>query len=632
MPLLSRWLGAKKFRSGLDFRKWHYAAGKMRFTDLKPLSAVCLVLFVTVLSSVGAPERYTVSRLPIEVERVAPVSVVEVQPGHLFIDFGQVSFAGLELTVPNAQPGQKFTVMLGEALSGPQTVNANPGGSVRYLSSDVTMVAGSNTYLVPLTPKDDRWMSAQTGPVMPFRYVEIVGAPPGLTKENIRQLVANYPFDDSAAEFKSSDAKLNAIWNLCRHTIKATSFAGVFIDGDRERTPYEADAYIDQLGWYYNTGDVTLPRYSWEYLIDHPTWPTEWSPFCVLLAWNDYIYTGDVGGLKEYYTDLQAKSLIGLEGTDGLISTVQPPVPPEVLNAIHVRRIRDIVDWPAHERDGYEMKPVNTVVNAFHALALRRLAQMADVLGHPDDKARFEAASVRVIQSINDKLFNPATGLYVDGEGSTHSSIHANFFPLAFGLVPAARREKIASYLAGHGMACSVYGAQFLMDALFDNGRGDDALALMTAPGDRSWSHMVDAGATMTWEAWDGKYKRNQDWNHAWGAAPADIIPRKIMGIEPLAAGFAKVLIEPRLTSLKWAEIRVPTVRGSVFARFENGPGYRLDVELPAGITGRIGIPVALPDGPGMLTFDGKQVPCTVTNKTAFLDGVGPGRHVVTRP
>jgi hypothetical protein len=278
------------------------------------------------------------------------------------------------------------------------------------------------------------------------------------------------------------------------------------------------------------------------------------------------------------------------------------------------------------------MKPVNTVVNAFHALALQRLAQIARALGNADDAARFDAGAARTTQSINEKLFNPGTGLYVDGEGSTHSSIHANFFPLAFGLVPPERQEKIAAYLAGQGMACSVYGAQFLLEALFDHGRGDEALALMTADGDRSWSHMIDKGATLTWEAWDGKYKPNQDWNHAWGAAPANLIPRKLMGIEPLAPGFARVLIQPRLTSLKWAEIRVPTVRGSLFVRFENGPGYRLEVDLPIGVTARIGIPLAAPDGPVTLLLDGKPAPGVVIAKIAFLDGIGPGRHTVARP
>jgi hypothetical protein len=579
-----------------------------------------------------AAGQYTVTPLPIQVDRAAPVQVIEKEPGHLFVDFGQDSYAGLELSVPNPQQGQKITVLLGEALSAPGTINPKPGGSVRFLSTDVMLNPGTNTCRVPLTKRDERWMSGPSDAVMPFRYAEILGAPAGLDKDHIRQLIAHYPFDENAAQFDCSDPKITAIWKLCHHTIEATSFAGVFIDGDRERKPYEADAYIDQLGWYSCTPDVTLPRYSWQYLVDHPTWPTEWSLFEVLLAWNDYVYTGDTAGLASYYNDLQAKTLIALERPDGLISTVQPPFPAAVGQAIHVASLRDLVDWPKHERDGYDMKPVNTVVNAFHAIALHRLAQMAALLDHPDDAARFDAAEVRTIQSINDKLFNPTTGLYVDGEGSTHSSIHANLFPLAFGIVPAARQQKIADYLATRGMACSVYAAQFLIEALFDHGHGDDALALMTAPGDRSWTHMVDQGATMTWEAWDNKYKPNQDWNHAWGAAPANLIPRKIMGIEPLAPGFTKILIHPRPTSMKWAEMHFPTARGPLYVRFDNGPGYRLTLHLPAGTLTRVGIPYSAPDGPASVILDDKSVPCNVIGNTAFVDGIAPGSHTVSHP
>jgi alpha-L-rhamnosidase len=596
------------------------------------LSVLLTALFPSLFSYADSNDWYTVSRLPIEVDRIAPVAVVEKEPGHLFIDFGQDSFAGLELTVPNPEPGQKLTVLLGEALSDPQTINPNSGKVVRFQSSEVVLEAGKETYRVPLGPKDDRRMSKEIGPVMPFRYVEIEGAPPGFDKDNIRQLAAHYSFDDNAAQFDSSDPKLNAVWKLCHHTIKATSYGGIFVDGDRERLPYEADSYIDQLGWYNSTTDVTLPRYSWQYLIGNPTWPTEWIIFNVLLAWNDYQYTGDTAGLNKFYTDLQAKTLIGLERPDGLISTV-PNIPPEVARAIHARgALHDIVDWPPNERQGYEMKPINTVVNAFHALALQRMAQIARVLNHADDATRFDTAAAQTIKSINEKLFDPATGLYVDGEGSRHSSTQANFFPLDFGLVPPERQEKVGTYVAGCGMKTSVYGAQFMLEALFDHGQADRALVLMTADGGRSWTHMLDMGATMTWEAWDSKYKSNLDWNHAWGAAPANLIPRKLMGIEPLDPGFAKVLVQPPPTSLKWAEMRVPTVRGSLFVRVENEPSYRLEVELSANTTARIGIPLSAPDGPTTVLLDGKPVQAAVTAKTAFLDGVGPGRHTIARP
>ncbi len=599
-----------------------------RFSSYFALSLFSSFAFAGTIDAQAA-DYSTVSPLPIVVDRIAPTQVIETEPGHLFVDFGQDCFAGLEVTVPNPQPGQNLTITLGEKLSRPETIDRKPGGSVRCLVTTIVLEADKETYRVPLTRADERQTSAQTGPVMPFRYVEIEGAPAGLDKDPIVQLAAHYPFDDNAAQFNCSDPKLNAVWNLCHHTIKATSFAGIFIDGDRERKPYEADAYIGQLGWYCSTTDITLPRVSWEHLINHPTWPTEWILFSVLLAWNDYQYTGDTAGLDAFYSDLKAKTLIALERPDGLISTVEPPVPKEVDRAIHMKGIRDLVDWPPVERDEYEMKPVNTVINAFHALALQRMAQIALALNHPDDAANFDSAAKKTIDSLNEKLFDPETGLYVDGEGSSHSSAHANFFPLAFGLVPPERQEKIAAYLAGRGMPCSVYGAQFLLEALFDHGQADAALALMTADGDRSWSHMLDGGLTMTSEAWEGKYKPNQDWNHIWGTAPANIIPRKFMGIEPLEPGFAKVLIQPRLTSLKWAEMRVPSVRGSLFVRFDSEPNYHLTVEIPPDMTARIGIPVSAPDGPAKLLLDGKSVDGIVTARTVFLDNVGPGHHTL---
>ena len=288
------------------------------------------------------------------------------------------------------------------------------------------------------------------------------------------------------------------------------------------------------------------------------------------------------------------------------------------------------MDWPLSERDGYEMTPVNTVVNAFHALALQRMAVIAKVLNHPDDASQFETAAARTTQSMNRALFDPTTGLYVDGAGSRHSSMHANFFPLAFGLVPPDRQKKVIDYLAGRNMDCSVYGAQFFLDALFDYGQTDRAIALMTAPGDRSWSHMIDSGATLTWEAWDKRFKPNQDWNHAWGAAPANVIPRSLMGIQPLAPGFSKVLISPHPGSLKWAEIRVPTVKGSLFVRFENDSTFQLTVELPANITARIGIPISAPDGLGSALVDGNSVSGNVIMKTLVLDNLGPGKHIIT--
>jgi alpha-L-rhamnosidase len=545
------------------------------------------------MASAGSAASSKVSvGLPVCQTPVRPVAFEVVAPGRVFIDFGRAAFAGLELHFSAPDDGRTLTIRLGEKLASQHAIDRKPGGSVRFHSAVVKLKAGQEKYIVPLGRKDARLMPPEIGPVMPFRYVEIENAPASFTNRDILQLAVQYPFNDRAADFHCSDEKLTAIWELCKYSMKATSFGGIFVDGDRERKPYEADAYINQLGWFYAAGDYALPRHTHEYLIEHPTWPTEWIMFSVLIAWDDYLYSGDGASLEKYYRDLEAKTLVGLERPDGLISVPRGNLSGEIGRAIHIAKISDVVDWPAGERDGNEMRPVNTVVNAFHARALDRMALIAAALGKREDAARFRAAADRAQKAISEKLVDPVTSLYVDGEGSRHSSLHANMFPLAFGLVPRARRERVTAFVRGRGMACSVYGAQFLMDALFDAGEEDRAIDLMTAPGNRSWRHMVeDVGTTIALEAWDDRYKPNQDWNHAWGAAPANILPRKLLGIEPIEPGWTRLQICPRLGKLKWAEGRVPTPHGPVTVRAEAGEEYRLDVTIPAGTAALVYVP-----------------------------------------
>lgn len=111
-------------------------------------------------------------------------------------------------------------------------------------------------------------------------------------------------------------------------------------------------------------------------------------------------------------------------------------------------------------------------------------------------------------------------------------------FPLCFGLADVKRAQSVADFVKTRGMACSVYGSQFLMDGLYEAGEADYALQLLTSDAERSWYNMIRVGSTISLEAWDDKYKPNQDWNHAWGAAPANIIPRRLMGVVPTEPGF----------------------------------------------------------------------------------------------
>jgi hypothetical protein len=419
------------------------------------------------------------------------------------------------------------------------------------------------------------------GVVSPFRYCEIEKLEN--EPDKIIQKALWHYFDDSSSSFISSDTILNRIWDISKYTIKATSFTGIYIDGDRERIPYEADAYINQLGHYYTDREYSMGRRTNEYFIHHPTWPTEWILQTVLMFHNDFMHTGNSESMARYYRELQYKTLSALARPDGLISS--SAVNDEIMASLGFsnvkERIRDIVDWPPAqkdtgwklataegERDGYDMREINTVVNAFYYRNLVLMSELAGHLGNPVDSAIYAGQAVKVKKVINEKLFDKKRGVYLDGEFSEHSSLHANMMALAFDLVPPEHLSSVIAFIKSRGMACSVYGAQFLLEGLFRAGEADYALSLLTATHDRSWWNMIKSGSTMTMEAWDMKYKPNSDWNHAWGAAPANIIPGFLWGISPALPGYSKATIRPQLSRLSYSHISVPTIRGNIVAEF----------------------------------------------------------------
>ena len=132
-----------------------------------------------------------------------------------------------------------------------------------------------------------------------------------------------------------------------------------------------------------------------------------------------------------------------------------------------------------------------------------------------------------------------------------------------------------------------------MLEALFANEAGAKALELITAEGDRSWKHMLDSGTTITWEAWDQKYKPNQDWNHAWGASPANLLPRFVLGVQPLCAGWKCAVIRPNPGKLSAASGKVPTPRGPVMVDWKNAGTFQISVTLPDGMSARFELPAS---------------------------------------
>ena len=468
----------------------------------------------------------------IVMDSIDPV-LIEEREGYYFYDFGKTYFGTIELTFP--EKVKETEIRLGEKLDSVGNIDRKPPGSVRY-SSNVLPKGSYEHYILQLTP-DKR----NTGPraihvpqglpqVMPFRYVEVASK----QKPIVKMLAMHYTFDDSASYFKSDNEILNQVYELCKHTLKATSFLGIFVDGDRERIPYEADAYINQLSWYSVSNDYEIIEQTIDHLMLNGTWPTEWQLHMPMMVWEHYLMTRDTAFLKKHYEMCKKKSLNYLfEEQSQLIETGGKEINQKILGQLHIDRMEDIVDWPRNERDNFEFCPINAVVNAFYIHNLYIIKNMATVLENHDDQLDFDGYIGFALSGYSKYLWDQDRQLVNDGNCTEHSSFHANVMGQLYGDVdPWGESTYVQDRLHKEGWIGSVYMAQYVLELLsyIDINL---ALELITSKSERSWYNMIEQGSTMTMEAWNQDAKPNQDWNHAWATAPINFLVRDMMGLRP---------------------------------------------------------------------------------------------------
>ncbi|MEV0743387.1 family 78 glycoside hydrolase catalytic domain [Streptomyces sp. NPDC050549] len=482
---------------------------------------------------------------PIEPPRlhdVAPVSVTEVADGRWLVDLGREIVGGLSLEVTGSA-GDTVEVRLGEEL--------NADGTVRY------QLRATNTYREVWTLRDGKQSFEHWG-YRGFRWAEL-RTTLDLSDAVVTGRARKLDWDESHASFHSSDPDLDRVWELCRYSIEATR-GDLYTDTPtRERGPYEGDALINQLSEYGVQRSYALARWSNDYLVRKGTWPTEYRLMCALSAWEDYLATGDDRQLAKDYDLLAAKNLTTYLDSRGLVSKAPGTTSQD---------LGDLVDWPTASRDGYVFTNVNAVVNAFQYAAFDALSKSAAALGRNDDAASLRSRADTLATAMRATLLDSSAGRFLDGEGTTHSAQHATAFPVALGVADALDDDllgRLGDTLAAGGMRMSVYGAQFLLDALFRLGRADAALGLLTSTATNSWLHMLDTlKATIVTEAWDPSLKSNMTFSHAWASAPANVIPRHVLGVRVTTPGAAEFLIRPRTGTLTDVAGTVPSVRGPV--------------------------------------------------------------------
>lgn len=474
--------------------------------------------------------------------------------GYLF-DFGKTAFSRLSLEL-EGNGGETVAVLVGENVRG-GSVDLNPPGFLYRLETELTLQPGRGSYSLPIPPHHSPYEKSQAlkvatpqetgGEIAPFRYVQI------LHYAGTAKLIRTefFPdFDDAAAHFECDDRTLNRIWELCKYTVKATACFGLYVDGQRERLPYEADTYVNQLGHFCCDANYSIARRTIDFLLEHPNWPTEWRLLMPMIVRDYLLYSGDAESLRRWRPMLEKSLLLEYTEDNGLLK--MDPAP----------GIRDIVDWPRCERGDYEFGAVNFVPNCFLKGALETMGKLYGDTAYLRKTEKVRRALRRLMLKH---------GSFVDHAQSEHTSFHTAMYALYFRIASGAEIPRLKKLIRSRGMACSVYGSQFLLDTCYGRDMADHAFRLLTGGGMRSWRHMLAKGATITMEAWDETLMPNLDWTHAWGGAPANIIPRRLCGLRPVSPGFRTFVLAPAPGPLRSFYLRQATPCGPLIVEYENG-------------------------------------------------------------
>lgn len=527
------------------------------------------------------------SLIPSDTEPVSryatPAATVQSLPdGSLLVDLGREIIGGLRWTVNSPSPCT-VTLTYGEQLT-PEGLPKCPMNT-------------SNRYVETWTLKEGE-QTLETLGMMAFRYVQIHGCSVNVAPDAVWGLELRKPFDQSASSLATDNRLLSDLHALVKHTVKVTS-QDIYVDSQsRERGAYEGDLLINMLAAYAVEDSYAPARLTVEYLLGHRTWPADYLLMIIFAARADYMATGDDSLLREWYDTLKANLFTEYLDETGLIRS--PVIGMSTTNAV-------LVDWPASERDGYEMScPYNTVFNALNVRAYADMAAIAAVLGKDADAIEFSLRADHLRRTMIRRLYDPVDGLFMDGlreDGipSDHAAQHATAFCLDCGVYDGQdMADHMAQTIEADGKICmSVYGAFFLLEGLYRTGHGTIANRLMldtdASEGARTWAYMLHGlGATVTTEAWNQINKPNMTLSHPWGAAPAHMIASGILGVTPTSPAYETFDLRVCPEGLREASGIVPTIRGGIGVSFrQTDDGLNLTVRIPSGATAT----VYLPDG-----------------------------------
>lgn len=394
-----------------------------------------------------------------------------------------------------------------------------------------------------------------------LRYLRIETSA-DLAVDGVRLRSSTYPVQYRGA-FTSSDPMLDRVWHHAAYTLRLC-MRELFVDGiKRDRLPWVGDLYLAGLANAYTFFDAGIVRRSLVALYGAEPETVDFNgiidySFFWILALHDYaLHFGDLEFLGQMRPRLERllRALEGKRDAADLIPT----------NRCHWL----FIDWTEVGKTGY-----SACLEFISIQALDAAARIFHWLGDASVADAWQDVVRRRRAAAGARFWSECDGAFRDCTGSTRIGRHANFLAVLAGAASDAQKESLAGRVLLNPAIPAVgtpYMRSLELMAMARCGLRDAMAEHLRA----YWGGMIGAGASTFWERYDAgqrgdehhaMYARSYGNSlcHAWSAGPVFLLSRELFGVEPLAPGWTRFALAPRMLALPKAAATVPTPRGNI--------------------------------------------------------------------
>jgi hypothetical protein len=515
-----------------------------------------------------------------------------------------------------------------------------------------------------------KYMSTDT---FGFRYMQLQLTTGRINLRGARFIDVTYPFD-RVGSFNCSDEMLNELWDRATYTVQVCSEDAYVDCALRERAEWMGDGAV--VTYPISRVAFAGPADNGDYVYGDPRLIRNMLRHIALSRFDDGRIKanacsdgGDMHSYIEDYACLWVNTLRQYYDNTGDIEFVREvwPVLIEQMKWFLDRRTeRGLVrarefllhmDNPLHHQEDCE----GATLNAFIYNALEDSAYLARALGEGQQAREHAGAAANLAVAFNEHLWEKSSGTYYAGikEGKKippnrwtnevsdaywagvtdrkeyPPTVQAAMVAIDRGIVPEERLGSVRDYLTAHaGELNNPYTHFFLFEQLYrmDSDKRDvDVLRIIR----RRWAEMLakkDPGTLIEKFA----FGKGGSSCHNFGSVPAYFLSAYVLGVRTDGPVWRKrIIIEPRLGDLKFAEGVVVTEHGPVtvsWRKTEDRKALDFEFEIPAGIRAKVSIPAVsrkptLAVNGDYLVYEGVAGDDVTIGRRFVTVEMGPGRY-----